>query len=284
MSLRHRFRIRGFVPIELLAIVAITVLLLGITLPAIAHSRAKTRATQCLNNHRQIAHAWQLYAAENNGTCVNNYTIPNTLATIQAATFENWANNVMTWATSSTEGRSVTNRVSAASGRLHPYTSGDILIYKCPADTYLSPAQRAAAYPQRLRSVAMNALIGQPERPPNLNGRSWAFGGQYRQWLKVNQIPTPAATWLTIDEHPDSINDGFFLVSPGSTTWADTPATHHGNATPFSFADGHVELRKWRSTAALMPVRYRYETPRPFNAAGRTDFTWYLEHTGLVPY
>src|SRR5687768_11141502 len=104
----------------------------------------------------------------------------------------------MTWGRSSTEDRSVTNRAWAASGRVHPYTSGDILIYKCPADTYLSPAQRAGGYQQRLRSVAMNALMGQPERTPNSSGRSWAFDGQYRQWLKAKQIPRPDATWLTI--------------------------------------------------------------------------------------
>ena len=275
---------RGFVPIELLAILAVTLLLAGVLLPAMARSSVNARTTQCLNNHKQLAHAWQLYALENDGKCVNNYTIPDTALVMQNGTFENWVNNIMTWSATGPEGSSVTNRTFAAKSQLHPYTDGDIRIYKCPADNFLSPQQRTFKFDLRLRSVAMNSLVGQSYRPPRTDGHSWGFGGAYRQWLKPEQIPQPAKTWVTIDEHPDSINDGFFIVEPGSSIWADTPGTLHRNATPFSFADAHVELRKWRSKAAQMPVRYFWQSPRTFDAAGRADFAWYLEHTGLVRY
>ena len=284
MCLRHGLQTRAFVPIELLAIVASTLWLAGIVLPAIARSSTTARATRCLNNHKQLAHAWQLYALENDGQCVNNYTIPDTMLVMQNGTFENWVNNIMTWGATSFEDSSVTNRAWAAKGRLHPYTDGDILVHKCPADNFLSPVQRQRKFDLRLRSVAMNSLVGQNFRPPRLDGRSWGSGGTYRQWLKLPEIPQPAKTWVTIDEHPDSINDGFFIIEPGSTIWADTPGTFHRNATPFSFADAHVELRKWRSTAAQMPVRYRWDFPRTIGAAGRADFAWYLDHTGLVRY
>ena len=31
----------------------------------------------------------------------------------------------------------------------------------------------------------------------------------YRQFLKAGNIPNPSGLFVTLDEHPDSINDGF---------------------------------------------------------------------------
>jgi hypothetical protein len=33
---------------------------------------------------------------------------------------------------------------------------------------------------------------------------------RHRQFLKQTDVPNPAMTWVTLDEHPDTINDGFF--------------------------------------------------------------------------
>lgn len=55
----------GFTLVELLAAIAIIGVLAAILLPAVAHVRAKGRATTCLSNLRQIGTATHLYIAEN---------------------------------------------------------------------------------------------------------------------------------------------------------------------------------------------------------------------------
>jgi|SRR5687767_6909434 len=273
----------AFVAVEFIAIVAVLVLLAGIILPAMGRFKSASLSARCVNNHKQVVHAWLLYAHDYSGKCANNFTIPDTQNTMINGTLQSWANNIMTWeAGGAISDRSVTNEAWAR-GIMHPYTSGDIEIYRCPADRYLSPVQRARGYEKRLRTIAMNCLIGRLDTSPtSASGRSWAFGGAYRQWLSVRSIPNPATTFLTLDEHPDSVNDGLFINDPAASLWGDIPGALHDNATTFSFTDGHAELRRWRGTSTRIPVRFMYTTPRPFDANGRKDFTWYRERMGLV--
>jgi prepilin-type N-terminal cleavage/methylation domain-containing protein/prepilin-type processing-associated H-X9-DG protein len=62
----------------------------------------------------------------------------------------------------------------------------------------------------------------------------------------------------------------------------DIPASYHNGACGFSFADGHAEIKKWRSASSMYKVQYFYPSTKPFDAAGRADFNWYLERTGYV--
>jgi hypothetical protein len=34
-------------------------------------------------------------------------------------------------------------------------------------------------------------------------------------------------TWVTVDEHPDTINDGFFIVDINASQWGDGVASYH---------------------------------------------------------
>jgi prepilin-type processing-associated H-X9-DG protein len=154
----------------------------------------------------------------------------------------------------------------------------------------MSKEQRALGWTQRLRSDSMNALFGFSEDAPSLSeiaGHSWSEGGSYRQFLKQGQCPDPSGTWLTVDEHPDSINDGFFTVGLGATQWGDAPASYHNGACGFSFADGHAEIHRWLSATSIIPVTAsttRGLVVRPFDAKGKLDYQWYKDHTGYVLY
>ena len=284
MSSPRLNRCAGFLPIELLAILAVLFLLVGIALPLASKFKGKSATTICLNNHKQVITAWQMYAHDHEGRTANNYTIPFTMDSITRGIFDNWANNVMTWSATGIEGVSVTNQAWAG-GILNPYTSGDASIYRCPADNFLSAAQRARGWKYRSRTMAMNSLVGRPERTAGFSaeGRSWAYGGDYRQWLKIGDIVQPDKTWVTIDEHPDSVNDGFFLMSLDLAVWGDLPGALHDSATTFSFADGHAESRKWRTKRLKVPVRFMFPTV-PIDAEGRKDFAWYKENLGLARY
>lgn len=278
---------KGFTLIELLVVIAIIAILAGMLLPALAKSKAKAQGILCMSNNKQLLLAWQLYAADYNDGCANNFTIPATQTAISSKRFNNWVNNIMTWAVSGSDAQSVTNVDWVRNGILAKYTSGALGVYKCPADHFLSPPQRARGWKARLRSNSMNALFGRADESASSgSGRAW-FDGNFRQFLKITDVPNPANTWLTLDEHPDTINDGFFINNVNATQWGDVPASYHNGACGFSFVDGHAEIKKWLSATSRYDVygdKGRALNVRPFDAAGRLDWQWYKERTAYVPY
>jgi prepilin-type processing-associated H-X9-DG protein len=92
-----------------------------------------------------------------------------------------------------------------------------------------------------------------------------------------------------LDEHPDSINDGYFLNDANVNTlvkWGDLPASFHNGACGFSFADGHSEIHKWRSWVTIQPVKLSAGfTATPFSSDpvnGRKDAEWITTHMSVL--
>ena len=284
-ALNQPKRFQGFTLIELLVVIAIIAILAGMLLPALAKAKAKTLGIQCMSNNKQLVIAWHLYAGDNKDACANNFTIPDTQDAITTKKFNNWVNNIMTWGTTGIDGESVTNVAWVRNGVLSRYTGGAIGIYQCPADFFVSPQQRAKGVKRRLRSNSMNALFGLSDNKLGSgSGKSWAFGGAYRQFLRTSDVPRPAMTWLTLDEHPDSNNDAFFITDPAASSWQDIPSSLHNGACGFSFADGHAEVHKWLSKTSVYPVDYSYGPNKTFDALGKKDIQWYADRIQLIKY
>ena len=131
----------------------------------------------------------------------------------------------------------------------------------------------------------MNAFMGRFSiATDNTSGGRNQFFTDHIQFLKLNDIKDPSMIFVTLDEHPDSINDAYFLNNPALTTsqWGDSPASYHNGAGGFSFADGHAEIHKWLSSRTKLPVRYAY-APQALDAPGKLDYAWHAQRMARKP-
>jgi len=281
----------GFTLLELLTVMAIIAVLAGILLPALSQARERARAIGCLNNTRQLLVAWQLYAGDNGERLPYNLG----MAGSSFRTDLNWVNDVMTWDLSSDN----TNPATITQASLGSLVGGNTAVYHCPSDQALSSIQVAAGWTARIRSYSMNAMVGDAGAF-STNGFNVNNPG-YTQFFKSTQIPRPSQIFVFLDEHPDSINDGYFLdqapqngsgsgngygVPTIPAQWTHLPASYHNRATAFSFADGHSELHRWSQPATLPPpVPDAAKMPiwiPASPAVGLTDFDWVLEHMSVA--
>jgi len=274
----------GFTLIELLVVIAVIGILAALLLPALARSRERARGIICLNNTKQLTLAWQLYADDNAGVLPYNIGMYGS----SYRTNLNWVNNVMTWDLSSDN----TNLATIAQAALGNYLAGSTACFHCPSDNLLSYSQITSGWNARIRSYSMNALVGNAGLS-STNGVN-VHDPNYRQFFKITQIPQPTEIFVFLDEHPDSINDGYFVNEAGTPAqsyyneyaeWTHLPASYHNNSAAFSFADGHSALHHWFNQSTLQPtsppaamLSIDLPTGDP-NAVA--DFNWVISHMSV---
>lgn len=270
-----RGRQHGFTLVELLVVVAIIAILAGLLLPALSRSKARAQAIMCRNNSKQLAFAWTMYSDDNNMRLAYNLAPnPGSLSYASPAS-PNWVNNIMDWELSPAN----TNLGFVTQSILGNYTSWNANVFHCPADNAVSQVQRSAGWSSRIRSVSMNAMVGDVGSSMFQNGFNLLNPG-YQQFLTESDFRDPASIFVFLDEHPDSIDDGYFLNTADVLEWVDLPGSYHNGGGSFSFADGHTEIHRWQSGSTMRPpVPGGAALPSIVNPNDQADFDWVIRHT-----
>lgn len=272
----------GFTRIDLGALVGTcAALALFFVLPRIARAAPDANAVTCLNNLRRLGIAWSLYAADHQGRVVNNYTVTEMLAGVTRQTYPSWTHNLLDWGTSTPN----TNQTLARTGKLTPYHDSDISILHCPSDSFVSTQQKARGWTHRVRSYSMNGFMGSASSiasDPSNKGDN-PFGSGYRQFLVTSAIPSPAETVVFLEEHPDSINDGYFINLPGTgTQWSDLPGSYHDGGAGMNFADGSALIRVWQFASTKLAVKYTAPLLTTIPSAQRGDYQWLMDRMSVT--
>jgi prepilin-type N-terminal cleavage/methylation domain-containing protein/prepilin-type processing-associated H-X9-DG protein len=255
----------GFTLIELLVVIAIIAILASLLLPAMSRAKTKAQGIQCMNNHRQLLFAWRMYVEDSNDV----------LPFVKHGPQE-WVGGWLDFDGGNRE--NYDPDLNLKTSILWPYCGKTLGVFKCPGDR--SAVRLRNLTLPRVRSMSMLNYVGGRGEGIALG---WNSDG-WRIYRKASDMidPGPTRTFVFLDEREDSINDGMFVVDmtgyPASAHWlVDSPASYHGGAGGLSFADGHSELKKWRSKIVLQPPLRGQARPYPTSAPGNPDVAWMQE-------
>lgn len=235
----------AFTLIELLAVVAIILLLLSLLVPALNKGRDKAMQIVCQSNVRQVMEAILHQIGDNEG----HLTSPHW------GTFKqkSWLSMDNAW----------TSPSQATSGLLYPYLNA-LRVYRCPAD----PQQSAYPYsPQDTRMMTSYNMNGSVCGYGALGSKGAAGIDGWNTYRISEFKPNDAVYWEGNENAP-----GVGWWWDGANYPWEGIARRHFDAGSLASLDGHVERMEAAEFYAISPTSPSVPTRtwnRPYSANGK---------------
>jgi prepilin-type processing-associated H-X9-DG protein len=164
-------------------------------------------------------------------------------------------------------GPDCTNTLFLKESLVGPYLGNNLEIWRCPINR--NPIVVGIAMP-RCRTISLNCFMGSPIDRPNT--------ASYRRISDIIR-PGPSDALTFMEEKIETINDGSFGVQwdfdakkPAQWILRDKPAVVHRKGGVMTYADGHVEIKRWIDSRTVDAPRN--DAPMPNNQ----DILWIQNH------
>ncbi|MGE3310331.1 MAG: DUF1559 domain-containing protein [Limisphaerales bacterium] len=267
-------RSEGFSLVELLIVIALLALLASILLPSLSGAKESARRVQCVNNLRQLAITWEIYANDHGDRVVpNGYGTPETLGPTKL------------WVVGDTHRNrpSFTNESYLLDPRNAAFAEylKSASIYRCPSDSVTIEIDERS-HP-KTRSYALNGYLGW--QAPNLESSFLSL--KHQLYMKTSDLGagSPSTLLQFVDTAPGNVcHSAFVTAIDHSLTglYYHLPSAQHRGRGTLSFADGHVETHRWRDATTAALARERWIPDHiALQFPGNTDLAWLQERASI---